>query len=50
MPKVVKVEGGLDPEVKKDLVKLFREFSDIFAWSHEEIPGIPLVWQPTGWQ
>ena len=39
---MVKVEGGLDPEVKKDLVKLLREYSDIFSWSHEEMPGIPL--------
>ena len=40
--KVVKSGGGLDPEVKRDLVKLLREYSDIFAWSHEEMPGIPL--------
>ena len=34
--------GGLDPEIKKDLTKLLREYNDIFAWSHEEMPGIPL--------
>ena len=40
--KVVKIGGGLDPKVKRDLVKLLREYSDIFAWSPEEMPGIPL--------
>ena len=32
---------GLDPEVKEDLIELLREYNDIFAWSHEEMPGIP---------
>ena len=40
--KTVKVGGGLDPEIKKDLVELLREYNDIFTWSHEEMPGIPL--------
>ena len=40
--KVVKIGGGLDSEIKKDLVKLLREYNDIFAWSHEEMPDIPL--------
>ncbi|KAK4845460.1 hypothetical protein QYF36_005345 [Acer negundo] len=42
LTKVVKVGGGLDPEVKEDLIKLLREYIDIFAWTHEEMPGIPL--------
>ena len=40
--KVVKVGGRLDHEVKRDLVELLREYNDIFAWSHDEMPGIPL--------
>ena len=40
--KVVKVGGGLDHEFMRDLVELLREYNDIFAWSHEEMPGIPL--------
>ena len=40
--KTVKVGGGLDPEIKKDLIELLREYNDIFAWSHEEMPGIHL--------
>ncbi|KAI9170293.1 hypothetical protein LWI28_025602 [Acer negundo] len=42
LTKVVKVGGGLDPEVKEDLIKLLKEYNDIFAWTHEEIPDIPL--------
>ena len=40
--KTVKVGGGLDPKIKKDLIELLREYNDILAWSHEEMPGIPL--------
>ena len=40
--KTVKVGGGLDPEIKKDLTELLKEYNDIFAWSHEEMPGLPL--------
>ena len=40
--KTVKVGEGLDPEVKGGLVELLREYNDIFAWSHEDMPGIPL--------
>ena len=40
--KTIKVGGSLDPEIKKDLIELLREYNDIFAWSHEEMPGIPL--------
>ena len=42
LTKVVKIGGELDDGVKEDLIKLLREYSDIFAWSHEEMPGIPL--------
>ncbi|KAK4847488.1 hypothetical protein QYF36_002452 [Acer negundo] len=42
LTKVVKVGGGLNPKVKEDLIKLLREYSDIFARTHEEMPGIPL--------
>ena len=35
LTKVVKIEGGLDDGVKEDLIKLLREYSDIFTWSHE---------------
>ena len=40
--KTVKVGESLDPGVKEDLIELLREYNDIFAWSHEDMPGIPL--------
>ncbi|KAK0598350.1 hypothetical protein LWI29_033921 [Acer saccharum] len=40
--KVVKIRGVLDHEVRGSLVKLLEEYNDIFAWSHDEMPGIPL--------
>ncbi|KAK0586997.1 hypothetical protein LWI29_015920 [Acer saccharum] len=39
--KVVKIGGVLDYEVRKNLVDLLEEYNDIFAWSHDEMPGIP---------
>ena len=42
LTKVVKIGGGLEDRIKGDLIKLLREYSDIFALSHEEMPGIPL--------
>ncbi|KAI9198230.1 hypothetical protein LWI28_012092 [Acer negundo] len=42
LTKVVKVRGGLDPKVMEDLIKLLREYSDIFAWTYEEMHDIPL--------
>ncbi|KAK0586868.1 hypothetical protein LWI29_013694 [Acer saccharum] len=29
--------------VSESLVGLLREYNDIFAWSHDEMPGIPLT-------
>ncbi|KAK4838240.1 hypothetical protein QYF36_012171 [Acer negundo] len=40
--KVVKIGGALDQEVRRSLIGLIEEYSDIFAWSHDEMPGIPL--------
>ncbi|KAK0581857.1 hypothetical protein LWI29_018844 [Acer saccharum] len=40
--KVVKIGGALDREVRGNLVRLLEEYNDIFAWSHDEMPGIPL--------
>ena len=42
LTKVVKIERGLYDRVKKDLIKLLKEYNDIFAWSHKKMPGIPL--------
>ena len=42
LTKVVKIGGVLDCEVRKNLVELLEEYNDIFAWSHDKMPGIPL--------
>ena len=38
--KTVLIGANLAPEVKKEITKLLREFSDIFAWNHTDMPGI----------
>ncbi|KAL5827095.1 hypothetical protein ACOSQ3_018928 [Xanthoceras sorbifolium] len=38
--KVVKIGAKLSPKIGEDLIKLLREFKDIFAWSHADMPGI----------
>ena len=40
--KTVLIRANLTPQVKKEITKLLREFSDIFAWSHTDMPGIDL--------
>ncbi|KAK0590451.1 hypothetical protein LWI29_027333 [Acer saccharum] len=40
--KLVKIGGALDSEVRRNLVELLKEYNDIFAWNHDEMPGIPL--------
>ncbi|XP_052490856.1 uncharacterized protein LOC128043076 [Gossypium raimondii] len=38
--KVVKIGTCIAEEVKQDLVKLLREFKDVFAWSYQDMPGL----------
>ena len=38
--KVTKVGGGLNPTLKDKIVEILRKNLDIFAWTHEDIPGI----------
>ncbi|KAK0588280.1 hypothetical protein LWI29_037133 [Acer saccharum] len=40
-PKTVKIGSTLAPEHKAVLQKVLRDYNDVFAWSYEEIPGIP---------
>ena len=37
----MKIGSTLAPEHKVALQELLQEYSDVFAWSHEEMPGIP---------
>ena len=39
--RTVKMGSTLTPEHKAALQELLQEYNDVFAWSHEEMPGIP---------
>jgi len=36
----IKVGAALGERVKKRIFELLREYSDIFAWSYEDMPGL----------
>ena len=36
----VKIGADLEESIKVRLIELLREYSDIFAWSYEDMPGL----------
>ena len=36
----VKIETTLSPTIKERLIDLLREYSDVFAWSYQDMPGL----------
>ena len=38
--KSTKIGADLERKIKKDLIRFLRENIDVFAWSHEDMPGI----------
>ena len=38
--KTTKVGMSLSPELKKETVSFLKDNLDMFAWSHEDMPGI----------
>ena len=38
--KCTKVGADLEEKIKKDLVYFLKKNIDVFAWSHEDMPGI----------
>jgi len=38
--KEIKIGALLDARVKRRIVELLREYSDIFAWSYKDMPGL----------
>ena len=38
--RVVRIGSGMDEVIKGELVKCLQSHADIFAWSHEDMPGI----------
>jgi hypothetical protein len=41
LKKTIRVGSQLSPEIKMALVAFLRRNQDVFAWSHEYMPGIP---------
>ena len=39
-PKEVRIGASLYLDVKSRLIKLLKEYVDIFAWSYQDIPGL----------
>ena len=39
-PRPTYVSAKLDPEYKRELVDLLKEFKDYFAWEYYEMPGL----------
>ena len=45
-PQPVNVAKEMPPEEKMEMVKLLREFNEVFAWSYEEMWGLdPKLYQ-----
>ena len=38
--KEVKIGSQLCPDVKKGFIDLLREYSDVFAWSYQDMPRL----------
>ena len=38
--KTTKIRTTLSPEMKSMLVQFLKENLDVFAWSHEDMPGV----------
>ena len=39
--KTTQIRTNLNPEMKEEIVSFLKDNLDVFAWSHEEMPGIP---------
>ncbi|KAK1578445.1 hypothetical protein Q3G72_030307 [Acer saccharum] len=40
LSKTVKIGGSLCGDIKAKLITLLRDYRDVFAWSHKDMPGI----------
>ena len=38
--KEVKIETTLSPATRKELIDLLQDYSDVFAWSYQDMPGL----------
>ena len=40
--KEVKIGITLSPAIRKELIDLFQDYSDVFAWSYQDIPNLDI--------
>ena len=38
--KKVKIETTLSPAIRKELIDLLQDYSDVFAWSYQDMPSL----------
>ena len=38
--KEVKVGSSLNSSIKKEIIDIFKEYADIFAWSYQDMTGL----------
>ena len=38
--KEVKIRTTLSPAIRKELIDLLQDYSDVFAWSYQDMPGL----------
>lgn len=39
-PKPIFISESMSPSEKEDLIQLKREYINIFAWNHDDMPGL----------
>ena len=40
LEKITKIRADLPPQIRESLIQFLRNNKDVFAWSHEDMPGI----------
>ena len=40
--RTIKIGASLSEHIKAKLITLLRDYKDVFAWSHEDMPGIDM--------
>lgn len=38
--KILLISTGLEPDIRKALISLLKEYMNAFAWSYEDMPGL----------
>ncbi|KAK1363227.1 hypothetical protein POM88_038788 [Heracleum sosnowskyi] len=38
--KMIQIGKNMEPELKKKVIEVIRQYHDVFAWGHEDMPGL----------